>query len=307
MYVNRIAPGPDGNVWFTANTPNGGEIGRVTPAGKLTQFAVTASPGGITAGPDNNLWFTMNGQIGRITTSGTVSLFDIGSGYSARDIALGPDGNLWFTIPSSTGFVGRITPVGTVSAFATPTQYSSPAVLTPGADGAVWFTELNTRPHGAIARVASDGTITEYPPPNLNVNNAQFGIAAGPDGNIWTAAYYGFVIGQFGIAPPTSCQAVTSSVNPPTVAGGARETITTVMNNCASVPKQLKLVSKTTPPVSCGSATSSNVTVPLAPHTGTTEVSSFTAPSCAGTYKVKETLMDGSTAVGSATLTYQVT
>ena len=67
-----IAAGPDGNLWFTE--AGGDRIGRITPAGAITEFTagITAGSGpfGITAGPDGNLWFTEidGNRIGRITT-----------------------------------------------------------------------------------------------------------------------------------------------------------------------------------------------------------------------------------------------
>ncbi len=48
-------------------------------AGTVTEFPATGASFGITAGPDGNLWFTVTGagQIGRISTSGSVTLFPI--------------------------------------------------------------------------------------------------------------------------------------------------------------------------------------------------------------------------------------
>src|SRR5260370_39590475 len=76
-----IAAGSDGNLWFTEQTYN--NIGRITPAGTLTEFAVplTNFTGGsfesIAAGPDGNLWFAENAvsKIGRITPGGVVTEF----------------------------------------------------------------------------------------------------------------------------------------------------------------------------------------------------------------------------------------
>src|SRR5690349_17248812 len=53
-----ITSGPDGNLWFTEQGVN--KIGRITPAGVITEFPLAASsgPSGITTGPDGNLWFT---------------------------------------------------------------------------------------------------------------------------------------------------------------------------------------------------------------------------------------------------------
>src|SRR5262249_54117284 len=55
-------PGPDGNMWFT--NPTGDTIGRVTPAGVVTEFQLAKGtlPKTITAGADGNLWFTMQSQ-----------------------------------------------------------------------------------------------------------------------------------------------------------------------------------------------------------------------------------------------------
>jgi hypothetical protein len=68
------AAGPDGNLWFTEQVGN--RIGRITPAGVITEFSVgltaNSRPFGITAGPDGNLWFSefAGNQIGRIPRPG---------------------------------------------------------------------------------------------------------------------------------------------------------------------------------------------------------------------------------------------
>src|SRR5262249_27039557 len=58
--ATSIARGPDGNLWFTEGLT--GAIGRITPAGAITEFTTGitagAQPNEITAGPDGNLWFT---------------------------------------------------------------------------------------------------------------------------------------------------------------------------------------------------------------------------------------------------------
>ena len=72
-----------------------------------------AGPRGITAGPDGNLWFTEydGDRIGRITPAGVVTEFSAGitAGAGPRGIAAGPDGNLWFT-EFAGDRIGRITP-----------------------------------------------------------------------------------------------------------------------------------------------------------------------------------------------------
>jgi streptogramin lyase len=105
-----IAAGPDGNLWFTEEL--GYKIGRITPGGDITEFAIDLPVGssfGIVAGPDENLWFTGTG-IGRITPAGNITQFSVpASSGGTFGIAAGADGNLWFT--GLVGdYIGRITP-----------------------------------------------------------------------------------------------------------------------------------------------------------------------------------------------------
>ena len=152
--------GPDGNLWFTERT--GARIGRITPAGAVTEFSTGITPSsfrtGIAAGPDGNLWFTeeFGDRIGRITPAGDVTEFSTGitAGSRPNGIVAGPDGNLWFTEENGHR-IGRITPAGVVSEFS--------AGITPGSD--------------------------------------PFGIAAGPDGALWFAEFVGTRIGRVALAP----------------------------------------------------------------------------------------------------------
>ena len=72
-----IARGPDGAMWFTEIRDG---IGRITPSGRITEFAHAlphrSSPGGIVAGPDGALWFTLwhGNVLGRVTTDGRIAL-----------------------------------------------------------------------------------------------------------------------------------------------------------------------------------------------------------------------------------------
>jgi virginiamycin B lyase len=218
-----ITTGPDGNLWFTTNVGDR-TVNRLSLFGQLTSFVVTSSGlvEGITAGPDGNLWVTirdnsLGSRIGRVTTSGSATEFQIGNS-DPRRIASGPDGNLWFSdqqfsrigritisgavtffptltanaLPSGicagpdgniwftesgTSRIGRITPSGSMTEFTTPTPNSVPLAITTGADGNLWFTE-NAR----IGRSSPTGAITEFTVPAIGSYN---GIASGPDGNVW--------------------------------------------------------------------------------------------------------------------------
>jgi len=227
-----ITKGPDGNLWFTES--GSGRIGRMTPAGVVTEFAVPKVPapagsppgtpatppplGAITIGPDGALWFTgVPGEIGRITTAGVVTEFAVpavpppaGSPAgtattpaSISAITAGPDGALWFTgVP---GAVGRITTSGVVTEFAVPdippaagspagaagTQVT-PSAITAGPDGALWFAGVP----GKVGRITTAGVVAEFavpdiPPPagsaagTAATQATLTAITSGPDGALW--------------------------------------------------------------------------------------------------------------------------
>jgi streptogramin lyase len=227
-----IVAGPDGNLWFTEYSV--GKIGRITPAGTITEFAtgVTKEVSGITVGPDGNLWFTESGadKIGRITVAGGVAEFPLpSSGSFPEQIAAGPDGNLWFT-ERHNGRIGRITPSGVVAEFSIPTASSEPVGIVAGPDGNLWFNEFSGNKVGRIttagvitefvaagspslitvgpdanlwfteeggekiARITTSGSIVEYPVPTAMAGPQ--GITAGPDGNIWFTEEGGNKIGR---------------------------------------------------------------------------------------------------------------
>jgi len=223
-----ITAGPDGNMWFTEPYVN--RIGRITPAGTITEFSSGISPeSGVTdiaAGPDGNLWFTeeKGNRIGRITPSGTVTQFTVPTaGSHPRGIAAGPDGNMWFT-EFTGGKVGRIIVSGTLPVVSTNrallartaftrtgqiTEFSSgitaesgPAGITRGPDGNMWFTEETGN---AIGRITPAGVVTQFgahPVDDetaegaLEVNSLPTTITAGPDGNLWFTESLGNRIGR---------------------------------------------------------------------------------------------------------------
>lgn len=220
-----LTPGPDGNVWFTENV--GAKIGSITPEGTITEFPVPVGTfiglTDITLGPDGNLWFTNNGEIGsitpdgtlmpqfrgdlavsittgpdgnlwfgsrsigRITTTGKYTRFQLETGIDVNDIAAGPDGNLWFTEEGGGG-LGRITPEGEITEF--EQANSNLGAIVTGPDGNLWFTEYS---ENAIGRITPSGTIEEFP---LPVGTGPRGITIGPDGNLWFTESYSGGIGQ---------------------------------------------------------------------------------------------------------------
>src|SRR5438105_925769 len=74
-----IAAGPDESVWFTEQHGNRiGRIGRCGELAEFAVPTAGSFPRGIIAGPDKNLWFTeLVGKIGRITPAGAITEFPI--------------------------------------------------------------------------------------------------------------------------------------------------------------------------------------------------------------------------------------
>lgn len=160
-----INVGPDGNMWFTET--NAGKIGRITPNGAITEFALpnrNSRPEGIVTGPDGNLWFTMHdsNKIGKMSPNGTL-LAQYGglTGAGPTNIIVGPDNALWFPEEFNPGpdpanlppgnKIGRITTTGALTEYTTPTDGSRPVIITRGADGNLWFTEVFTAQVGKLS------------------------------------------------------------------------------------------------------------------------------------------------------------
>jgi streptogramin lyase len=181
---DAIISGPGGNLWYIKSAL-GGVIGEITPAGVKTEFPLLApgnnpssqDPTAIAAGPDGNLWFVVDGAIGVMTPTGTVTEYPQPYPSSPYRLAGGPDGNVWFTDPYNNS-IGKITPTGQVTEYTLPTAQSGPDTIVAGPDGNLWFTEI-----GNIGRITPSGTITEFPIPTSNSSNTA--ITVGPDGNLW--------------------------------------------------------------------------------------------------------------------------
>src|SRR5262245_19228056 len=201
-----ITPGPDGNLWFTETTGN--RIGRITPAGVITEFPLPTAgslPSGITTGPDRNLWFTEpgNAKIGRITPSGTITEFNLQSNKTDlfSDITTGPDGALWFINPA-TNNIGQVTIQGVIREFQIrDSQIPVGAVLNPfgltsGTDGGVWFTipgiSRIERFDPASGNFSGFNTLTSGSSPGF--------ITSGPDGALWFTEFNASQIGRISTA-----------------------------------------------------------------------------------------------------------
>ncbi len=198
-FPQAVAPGPDGAVWFTTARAN---LGRVTPAGGVTQYdvPVAGAPtgagllGGLTTGPDGAWWFPSYAISG--LWRGTVAdppVFTYTAGGTTdtgpSDTVLGPDGALWST-EAKTETLGHFVVGGAFTYLALPPKapgtFVSSFALANGSDGRIWV----ARPH-AIDAVTTAGVVTPFTVPDDPSD-----LTLGPDGAIWFAEYDGDRIGR---------------------------------------------------------------------------------------------------------------
>jgi streptogramin lyase len=227
-----ITLGPDGkSIWFTELAAN--QIGMINPNdtthtihnfGSSNGMAARSGPAGITSA-NGYVWFTQNQthQIGRLDPStGNITEYSAPVAMTDLDsrIVLGPDGNLWFT---EIGAIGIFDPsTGTmVKEVALPSTREEPFGIAVGPDGNIWYTEavFNSTFTGYVSfgvgviKTNTQSVIKEIP---LAVASEPFGIATGPDGNLWFAVTSaGNVAGTINRID-TATQSVTQTLSIPT-------------------------------------------------------------------------------------------
>ncbi len=190
-FLNSIATGPDGNVWFAdaagnfticpqyvyGCTAGESEYGyylqnattNALSSGSTFNLNTSFGPSNITAGPDGYMWLAMPlttniSQLGfyRSTLSGqTVSQIPLRGVTSVATAVTGPDHALWFTDPGD-NLIGRVTAGGSLTTYPVPTKNAGLDGITVGGDSAIWFTEAQA---SKIGRITTSGQISEYATP----------------------------------------------------------------------------------------------------------------------------------------------
>lgn len=168
----------------------------LTPTFYNTPTSTTTGIFAMTAGPDGNMWFTKNdqNQIGKVTMSGAVSEYTLGSGHTLGfGIAAGPDGNMWFNWANNDGTkgVGKMNTSGANQVYYDLTSsygtYDTPSAIGAGPDGNMWIgtsSQQTSNPGGRIIKVTTSGSATVYPLPTT-YPGVTYSIVQGSDGNMW--------------------------------------------------------------------------------------------------------------------------
>ncbi len=221
----RSPPAPEGDLWFTdqGTTP---AIGRITPTGRITEFASGLRSGsvpfGITAGHHQQLWFTDHGcsgagkcAIGRVSPDGMINETTAGLRRRSQPlgIAAGPAGEEWFA--DSSGAIGRIAASGRISERTRGLRPgSAPVAITAGPDGDMWFTDEGTSP--AVGRITPAFQIREFSA-GLQSGSEPAIISAAPDGELWFSDE-----GTNGAVGKSHSGAPAALKTPPSIAGAPR-------------------------------------------------------------------------------------
>jgi virginiamycin B lyase len=131
--------------------------------------------------------------VAKVTTSGVITEYRPPTpGSFSQSIAAGPDGNLWFTENGGTK-VAKVTTSGVFTEYPTPDD-SEPVAIA-AVYGSLWVTE--NLPN-QLAEVTTSGVFTEHTIPTSG-SGPSFGIAAGPDGNLWLTIDN--LVVKFGVVP----------------------------------------------------------------------------------------------------------
>ena len=235
--AGAAAIGPDGNLWVAVSGGSAGaSLAKVSADGSIVEFPVAGASSltWLASGIDGNVWFVDGQKIGKITPAGGVTEFPVpapadGSGVDLTNAQLtsGSDGDMWFI---GLGGLSHISPTGTVKTITTAgTQVTS---LSHGSDGNFWISflppigsPLATTPGALVARVAPDGQTTLVPDRVDSLNTIVPRIASSMDAAIWLDEG-GSKLGRLSLANiPTVTLPIVNPVNKGTVTTDANKTI----------------------------------------------------------------------------------
>ena len=186
-----LAAATESSVWVTDTTGNrllhlgNGDGEGIAVLGTVAVPTPDAQPFGVVALDDGTAWFTelAADALGRIDILGRVDEFPVGrAGSSVSMIATSGD-SLWFTL-NAAGAIGHVRGGDAAIAFTElPRIPSGPVGLAVAENGAVWVAQILA---DSLARIARNGTLTEFPLPTGTKPHA---LAADPRGGVWVTLW----------------------------------------------------------------------------------------------------------------------
>jgi sugar lactone lactonase YvrE len=176
---NKIAQGPDGNIWVTLP---GKKVAKISPAGLIQEFELKIENTiGIAAGPEGRIWVVSTGKAASFLPAdptGTEQLFESALINAEPNIVLGPDGLFWvasneavakFSPANFNGTIAKVTVNGTLS----PKDIDVAGSLIAIADGGQ-----------EAARIVTFTTGTVPVQKDFTINGGSQGVAGAPTGQI---------------------------------------------------------------------------------------------------------------------------
>lgn len=184
-YVTDVTSARTGGIWFTKSGGSGIDtVGRVHPNGTVTETPLPhreSGPGSIVEAKDGDVWFTeyFRQRVGRLTPSGELSEYKLGTSAALGDTTVDRKGRIWFT---AGGAIWRIDAAGKRRRYKPPRGvYAGSIVAAP--DGTLWFGK--GRP-GSIGRMTPSGIFSEIDLPDRGMWIED--LIAGREGNIFYTA-----------------------------------------------------------------------------------------------------------------------
>ncbi len=179
--VGDLAPGSDGNVWFSAG---GTDVGAITPTGEVAITEVLPSsgwPSSMALGADGDIWVarqtSMSAGVVRISPAGEVTAVPTPVAQAPWGISAGPDGHIWFTAMGSST-IARTDRSGIVTSFQ-GAGMDWPTSIVEGPDHNLWFTNWGS---DSIGRITPGGVVSNVTAPGLEKPSQ---IVAGADDDLW--------------------------------------------------------------------------------------------------------------------------
>lgn len=185
---NALAQDKSHHTWFFSSDTS---ISEITLSGIVTTLTVPSSGTvfSLVYGNDGALWFSTSTSIGRISSTGSYSSYDINLPIGVPvSLTPGFGDDVWFTDSQRGGFIGHLTSDGTITTYQQTADFSdyTPTGITRGPDGNIWFDggEEHVPFAGLIGRVdPATGELTERQrPADVGLFD---GIVSGPDKRLW--------------------------------------------------------------------------------------------------------------------------
>jgi len=197
-HPHDVAPAPDGNVWYTAQSQ--GALGVLNPKTRQANqisLGKDAAPHGVIVGPDRAAWITDGGQNAIVRfdpASGAVKLFRLPEEFPGANLntaTFDRKGILWFT--GQSGVYGRVDPAsGKVEAWKAP-KGAGPYGITTTPNGDVWYASLAGDHIAKIDTVSGDTLMV--PPPKPGVGPRR--IWSDSKGLLWVSFWNSGEVGRY--------------------------------------------------------------------------------------------------------------